>query len=212
MIDSILVGIAVGIMSCIIPVVPPLLLFFYLSLFLNIVFFYILNRFLVPKILFSKEFLKSYFIGMLIVVVLFETIGFYLIPTSDYINSLADIDEIKKQYDGMPEIIFKYEYVGYNVFFIGFIPLKIMIFFISRWILRYIFKSEYKHYAMRHSVISFTKPNKYFKYIAMFIGVFFTLTNIDILILLLYMYMSEAYPPIPIVVFIWLIYKYFLRI
>ncbi|MWV61706.1 hypothetical protein DCO58_08135 [Helicobacter saguini] len=208
MIESIFIGIAVGIMSCVIcPIAPSLFLFFYLSLFLNIVFFYILNRFLVPNILFSKEFMKSYFIGMLIVIVLFETIGFCLIPASGHINPLADIDEIRKQYNGMSKIIFEYEYVNYNVFFIGFILLKIMIFFISRWILSYIFKNEYKHYAMRHSVISFIKPNKHFKYIAIFIGVFFTLTNIDILGL-----QQEIYPHIPIVVFMELIYKYFLRI
>ncbi|AAP76860.1 hypothetical protein HH_0263 [Helicobacter hepaticus ATCC 51449] len=43
----------------------------------NVLFLYFLNRFLFPKMIYSNYFLKEYFLGILLVVIVFEIISFF---------------------------------------------------------------------------------------------------------------------------------------
>ena len=65
--------------------------------------------------------------------------------------------------------------------FVGLLYLKAMIFFISWRILGFVFKEEYKAYRIKDFVVSKQPPNKKAKYTGLTLGIFFTLSNIDIL-------------------------------
>lgn len=84
MIESILFSL-LGIVLIVAPVIPAFFIGFYTSLTFNVLFLYFLNRFLFPKVIYSNYFFKEYFLGILLVVVVFEMISF-LIVLSLYLN------------------------------------------------------------------------------------------------------------------------------
>ncbi|STP14474.1 Uncharacterised protein [Helicobacter fennelliae] len=84
MIESILFSL-LGIVLIVAPVIPAFFIGFYTSLTFNVLFLYSLNHFLFPKVIYSNYFLKEYFLGILLVVIVFEMISF-LIVLSLYLN------------------------------------------------------------------------------------------------------------------------------
>lgn len=108
--------------------------------------------------------------------------------------------------DAMSEIeIFYYHFVNFNAVFLGLIYLKILIFYISWRIQGFIFKEQYKAYRMKDFILSI--PDNKGKYIGLYLGIFFTLTNIDIL---LFMINLKGEMLIPIYRLVELMYQYFL--
>ena len=76
MIESILFSL-LGIVLIVAPVIPAFFTGFYTSLTFNVLFLYSLNHFLFPKVIYSNYFLKEYFLGILLVVIVFEMISFF---------------------------------------------------------------------------------------------------------------------------------------
>lgn len=85
MIDSIVFSL-LGIILIFAPIIPAFFISFYTSLVFNVLFLYFLNRFLFPKVIYSNYFLKEYFLGILLVVIVFEMIGFLIVPINEHTN------------------------------------------------------------------------------------------------------------------------------
>ena len=171
-------GIFLGITLLLAPVIPSFYIGFYTSLAFNVAFYYFLNRSLFPKIIYSHHFFKEYFLGILLVVILFESIGFVIMPFDVIdIGFLANQETIENY---AAEELFLYNYlVEFNAPFIGLFYLKILLFYISWRIQGFIFKEQYKAYRIKDFILS--KPDNKEKYVSLTLGIFFTLSNIDVL-------------------------------
>ncbi len=201
MIESILSSL-LGVVLIVAPVIPAFFIGFYTSLTFNVLFLYFLNRFLFPKVIYSNYFLKEYFLGILLVVIVFEIISFLIVPLDANIHLFVDKEDI----NNMSELEIVYHHFGsFNTIFLGLIYLKISIFYISWRIQGFIFKEQYKAYRIKDFVLS--KPDNKGKHIGLYIGIFFTLTNIDILLFIINL-QEEVF--IPIYRLVELIYQYFL--
>lgn len=129
MIDTILMGLFFGFFTLLYPFAPHFLVGFYTSLACNVLFYYILNRFIYPKVIYSNYFFKEYFLGILVVVIIFEIIGSFMLPFKENVCTFCDdYEELKN----MSSIGRFYTYFGqFNQAFIGLLFLKMMIFYIS---------------------------------------------------------------------------------
>lgn len=185
MFSSIVIGIVFGVI-CVIGF-PIVFSYWIISLLINIIIYYIINRFLFPKVLYSPGYLKAYFLGVALVVLIFELIGFLIMfqigNYANYVNHFADEERIESY---SPELLFAHNYlVEFNTYFIALILVKMIIFLLSRRILGFIFKKEYKAYEINDFIIPKQPPTKKVKYVGFALGVFFTLSNIDILPLMI---------------------------
>lgn len=190
MIESILFSL-LGIVLIISPVIPAFFIGFYASLIFNVLFLYFLNRFLFPKVIYSNYFFKEYFLGILLVVVVFEIIAFLIMPFDANIYLFADKEDI----NNMPKLeVFYHHFGSLNAIFLGLIYLKVLIFYISWRIQGFIFKEQYKAYRIKDFVLS--KHNNKGKYIGFYIGIFFTLSNLDILLFMINLGEHEVLVPI----------------
>lgn len=156
-----------------------------ISLLVNIIIYYIINRFLFPKVLYSPGYLKAYFLGVVLVVLIFELVVFLL---------LLPIDDAKVVYLGTagiynysPEELFAFNFSKFNMIFLALMSLKMVIFLLSWFSLKisiFVF-NKYKAYRINDFTIPKQPSTKKVKYIGFALGVFFTLSNIDILPLMI---------------------------
>lgn len=184
MIESVAQGLILGLIFTIVAhFVPHFYLVFMPTLACNVLFYYILNRFICPKTIFATNFLKSYFLGFLI--------GFIIIWACIFMLDFYNYHIVDFLIDDL--------YVKLRDFiapFVGLLYLKAMIFFISWRILGFVFKEEYKAYRIKDFVVSKQPPNKKAKYTGLTLGIFFALSNIDILPFMMSFEEGEVLMPI----------------